>query len=644
MSKRKNKKHKEKKQPSSRPAQASSNRQLNWTLGLVLTVLAFLLYSNTLDHGFTLDDGSAISENWVTKKGTEELDLIFSKHYRYGYWNSAGVLYRPLSLFMFAVEWEISPNDPAFHHQVNVFCYAATALLLFFTLLRIFSAYSILLPFAISLIFVVHPVHVEAVANIKSRDEVLAFFFAILALRLLWDYLDRKNILFLVAAAISYALALFSKESVITFLAIFPLTIYCFRPKTNLQDTLIGSLTFLLPAVTFLYIRTQILGDFTSGAGGGSPLDNVLFSAADTSSQLATAVLFLGKYLWTLLFPVTLCSDYGFNQIPITTWGDWRVLLVLSIHLAMAVYAVMRINQRDLLAYGIFFYGITLSIFSNILILIGSAYGERFLYAPSLGFAIVLALLILKGLGVDLKKVEAPQKMGDWFSQYAVPLVALALVAGLYGSRTMLRNPAWKDSYTLYTTDLPISPNSAKLNYHAALETVKRGQKSSDSQERARTLDVALAGFQRAIEIYPQYPDAYGELGLSWFRKGNAQKAMAAYQEALKLNPKKAMVYSNMGIIYFQQQNFKKAEEVYLKAVEYDPRFVDALRNLGSVYAMQKRFPEAITRFEQGLKYDPDNATLLLYLGSAHRDSGNPSLGQQYLERAYSLNPSLRPK
>ncbi len=621
---------------------ASQSRQKSiLVLGLLLSALAFLLYANTLQHGFALDDGSAITENWVTKKGTEEMGLLLTKPYRYGYWNSAGVLYRPVSLLMFAIEWELSPDNPSLHHTVNVLLYAATAFLLFYTLARMMVGYHLLLPFFTSLLFLVHPIHVETVANIKSRDEMLAFFFSILALHQIWTYFDKRQLQSLVLALLSFTIALFSKEGVITFLAIFPLSIYFFHRKVSLVDNLKTSALFLVPALLYLAVRSNVLGDVAAGAGKSSPLDNLLFAAPDMASKLATAFLILGKYLITLFIPITLCSDYGFNQIPITTWADWRVLLALAVHAGMAIYAFKNLAKKDLLAYGILFYGITFSIYSNVLITIGSSYAERFLYIPSLGFALVVAVLLLKLLKVNYTE-PTEEALDQWWSKYTTPLLVLAILGGLYGARTMARNPAWKNSYTLYTTDLPNSPNSAKLNYHQALETVKVGLKSDSPQEKMRLFDQAIKGFEKAISIYPNYVDAHGELGLVWFRKGNAQKAMTAYEEALKYNPKKATVYSNMGIIYFQQQNFEKAEEVYKKAVQYDPRFVDALRNLGSVYAMQKRFDEAIVQFNNALKYDPNSAILNFYLGSVYRDKGQIDLGQPYLNRAYALDPSLK--
>ena len=164
MSQKKSKSNKSRKSSNPPKKTSKSNRSWMLRLGLILTVLSFLLYSNTLSHEFALDDGSAITENWVTKKGAAGIPLLLTKHYRYGYWSSKGVLYRPVSMVMFAIEWGLSPDNPFLHHLINVLLYAGTSLLLFFTLAKIWSAYHLILPFAVSLLFLVHPVHVEVVA------------------------------------------------------------------------------------------------------------------------------------------------------------------------------------------------------------------------------------------------------------------------------------------------------------------------------------------------------------------------------------------------------------------------------------------------------------------------------------------------
>ena len=154
-------------------------------------------------------------------------------------------------------------------------------------------------------------------------------------------------------------------------------------------------------------------------------------------------------------------------------------------------------------------------------------------------------------------------------------------------------------------------------------------------------MNSAVTYFQKALQIYPTYGDAYSQLGLAYFRANDYNNALVNYNKALEYKPD-AQTYSNMGIIFFQQGNLAKAQEVYEKAVKIDPRFVDARRNLGSVYAQQKQFDKAIAQFKEALKYAPNNPTLYLYLGYVHRDKGDTAGAQTYLNKAYQLDPSLK--
>lgn len=604
-----------------------TGRQYRW-IALAIAVFAALLYINTLGHDYVLDDFSQIKENFVTKQGWDGIPTQWKTNARYGYRPGPGELYRPVPMTMFSLEWELAPDSPAVGHFVNILLYALTGSLLFLTLRRILKDYNPLLPLLTTLFFIAHPVHTEVVANIKSRDEIVMFLMAILALNCLWKYIGQQKIGWLAAALLSYLVALFSKENAVTFIAIFPLFLFFF---SRLSLSRIAALTgaFVIPAVFFIVIRSQVLGSFGNPAGV-SVVDNFLVGAKDTATFLASAFLVMGKYLLTLLFPVTLCSDYGFNQIPLTGLGDWRVWLSLIAWLGMGVYALIGLRKKDLGAFAILFFMINFSIFSNLLITIGTSYGERLLYAASPGFAFALALLILKGSGEKWK--SAPSGLFANTRLWAMAGVILLL----YSVRTVTRNTAWKDSFTLYETDLEVSPNSAKLNFHDGLELVKKGNDLPEPQKR-EWYAKARSRFERAVQILPGYHDAYGQLGLAWYREKNAEKALENYELALKYRPEFPLVHSNMGIIYFERGDLAKARELYEIAVKEDPRMVDALRNLGVVHALQKNFPEAIKWFSQALSYAPDDPTINRYLGSAYRDAGDPDKGRPYLEKADRL-------
>jgi protein O-mannosyl-transferase len=609
---------------------------LRW-LAAAIAVFGIVLYLNTLGHGYVLDDFSVIKENFITMRGFEGIPELWSNHSRFGYWNSPGELYRPIPMTMFAIEWQLAPDQPWLGHLVNILLYGLSGAVLFLTLARWMKNYNVLLPLLTTLFFVAHPVHVEVVANIKSRDEMVMFLLCLVSLNLLWKHLESGKMSALLLALLAYTGALFSKENAVTFVAIVPLAMYFFS-KSKLPKIAATAAMFIGPAIFFIIVRKLVIGDLVN-PGDVSVLDNFLVGAKDTGTFVASAFLMLGKYLWTLIFPYELSSDFGYNQIPLTGWGDWRVLASVAAWLGMGVFALIRLKKKDLWAFAILFFLINFSIFTNLIVTIGTSYGDRLLYSASPGFALALALGLMKIFNENEKATVAVP--GGLFQNKALWAVAGGILA-FYSFKTIDRNADWKDSYTLYEADIQTSPNAAKLNFHSGLEVVQKGLKETDPATQKALYDLAQQRFEKAISIYPEYHDAYSQLGLIYYRAKNYEKAMENYNLALKYKPNFPLVYSNMGIIFFEQGNLEQAKEVYEKAVQYDPRMKDALRNLGAVNAMQKNFQEAIKWFSQAEKYWPEDATINFYLGSAYRDAGQEEKGRPYLEKAYRLDPSLK--
>jgi tetratricopeptide (TPR) repeat protein len=620
--------------PSAPKTIANPTNNQAWLPALVLAIFAFLLYANTLSHDWALDDYSVIKDNYLTQQGTKAIGTLMSTEYRFGYWNSAGSLYRPLSLVMFAIEWQMYPDNPWIGHFMNVLLYAITAFVLFFALRNLLKNNSLAIPFLITALFVAHPTHVEVVANIKSRDEILAMLFSIATLHFLLKYIDTQKVMSLIGALLCYALAMFSKESAITFLAIFPLSIYFFR-ETTLSQNLKTSALLLIPAVIFLIVRQKVLGG-QAVLDAISPLDNAIVQ--DGVPKLAGALAMMIYYFKSLLLPFTMVSDLGFNAIPLSGWGDWKTLLSLALNIGLLAYAYMGLKKKDPVAFGILFFYITFSISSNIFLTIGTSYGERLVYASSLGFGIALVFALYKVLKTSPNLDESVFTFLSKSPAFSGVFIVFCL---LFAAKTVSRNPAWKDSFTLYETDVQQYDGGAKLNYHYALELTKKGRDSQDPNLKKAFIDKAIRHFEKALSISPKYQDVFGEMGLAYFYAGDNIKAMENFQKAVAIQPD-AKVYSNMGMIYFQQNNLLEAQKVYEKSIQLDPRYVDGLRNLGSALAMQGKFSEAIPYFKRAIEFKPKEAILYFFLGSAYRDSGDAANGQTYLNKAYQLDPKLK--
>ncbi len=606
-----------------------------WIVGLIAAGLGFLLYANTLGHTYALDDFSAIKENWVVKGGLKNLGIIFSTEYRYGAWASPGSLYRPLPLAMFALEWQLSPDHPFISHFMNVVFYALSGWVLWMTWRRILVDYPPAMTAMAILIFMAHPVHTEVVANIKSRDEILSLLFNTLALYFIWRHLDEKKNSLLVAAMAMFGLGLFSKESSFLFLFIFPLTIWFFSSVRFSEIARVSGL-MAIPAALFIVIRHIVLAAQPYNEVY-SILDNFIIGATNQADRYASAFSSCWRYLQVLLWPHPLVNDMGYPQLKPVSFADWRAIWGLLSFFGMGIWALINMGRKHFLSFAILFFLITFSLFSNVFVIIGTSYGERLLYVPSLGFAFAVAWGICKIFKInDLSNLWKPN------GQNTAWIVAGVLI-GLYSVKTIMRNPAWYDSASLYAADLPTSPNCAKLNYHNALEVTRIGM----DEKKGTVIDTTqllkgIEAYTKTIGLYPEYHDAYGSRGLAYFRLKKYDQAFEDYQKALQYRPNDAKVLSNLGYIYFMRQQLDKAEEVYRKSIVYDPRFADARRNLGAVLAMKKQFPQAIEQWKVALQYEPRNATLLYYIGSAYRDMGQPADATPWFEQAYAIEPSLR--
>ena len=595
----------------------------------------FLLYANTLKHDYTLDDFSVIKENYVTQQGLSGISTAWKEHYRYGYWNSTASLYRPLTLTTFNLDWAIAPDSPSYAHWINVLLYGLTGFVLYLAMSLVFRDYNKWIPILVTALFLAHPVHVECVANIKGRDEILGFLFLATSIITFWSYIDSKKMFWLLGTVSAFMLALFSKESTITFVAILPLMAYVFN-KEPLKEYVFPTVILFIPPVIFLIVRYVVVGSF--GVGSPDILDNALMGAPNKLNFIASSISVLGLYLYKMFLPFNMVHEIGFSEFIPKGFSDWKFYLSFIIYAGLGVFAVLQIKKRNIAAFGILFFLLSISILSNVFIVIGVHYAERLLYYPLLGFCITLIFALFKIFKAPLKSKDSLKVS---FQNSKMPVLILSAFILMCSVLTILRNPAWENSYTLYDTDVKKSPSSAKLNYHYGLELVKKGLNNKTAAEK-QFLVRSIEQFEKALAIRPSYADALAQLGLAYYRENDKQKAMAAYEKSLSFNKNNAKVYSNMGIIYFEAKQLAKAEEVYRKSVKLDPRFVDARRNLGSVLAMQGQFSDSIIQFQEAIKYEPNDATLHYYLAQATRDGGNPDLAKQHFERAYQLNPALR--
>ena len=635
-------------------------RRLKRWLGLGVALLGVLLYANTLGHQYALDDYGLIVENATTHRGWESVLLKFQTGARAGMPGVGDNLYRPLSQAMFAAEWSLAPHRPALGHGVNVLLYGLTGFLLF-SMLSQYLKGQCLVPFIAAALFIAHPLHTEVVANIKGRDEILCFLFFVLTAMAIHRYAARRSMPFLLLGSAAFFLSLLSKESAVTFLAVIPLMLFFFTdtPRPRILITLAA-----LAAVTglFLIIRQQVLG---SNPVPPVPLiDNYLGEITDVATQKATAIFLMGLYLKLLLFPHPLLSDGSYRHFAVVSLSDWRFLLPFLAYAALAVYGLLRLKKKDAISFSILYFFLTASVASNILVLIGTNYGERLMYAPSLGFCLAIAVLLARGFRLEESAAAAPG-LGAFFRTYRGPLVLVGLVVALYGVKTVTRSADWYDNLTLITTDLRQAPRSARLHYSLGQLYLKNASElgaPGNGAARGETLTKAIAELNRAVEIHPEFATALGSLAQAHQYLGDTATARVYFEQALQLEPSRSLIHNNFANLLLDLGDGDGAIRHYQLALRYSPDYVSAHLNLGlalgrageqssrvaveeqkrnnergyrdHTMAATRRFQEALAHLKRAVGLAPDDYEACRLLAVIYQYLGDEQNARVYLDRA----------
>ncbi len=612
---------------------ASAARMPVKKLCAILAVFSFVLYANTLMNGYAFDDYVMVVKNSLVNSGFSGIPKLLTTSRMAGAGTSTVDNYRPLSLIMFAAEHQIFGDSPKVGHFFNILFYAGCVVLLFLFLDRLFEGRKTAVAFVAALLFLVHPIHTEVVANIKSRDEILCFFFGFLSLLLFLSYMERGKWRDLALAGLSLFLSYLSKETTITFLLVIPLVFFLYRRDNRTRAAVIAVVTVVV-SLLFLLIRSRILAGQGMGAGVVGFMDNALATAAP-ATRLATAILVLGMYLRLLFIPYPLSCDYCFNSIPLSGFGDVGVWLALAVYAVLAALAVRLLlkNSKSPWAFGILFFLVTLSLFSNIPILIGSEMGERFLFFASVGFCLVVALSVEKWLFTPGQSSPAVLRSGK-------VLALLVPVCLLYSGLTIARNGDWKDNFTLFKADVEKLPMNAKLNYFAGYELIaNQFPNTQDKSEQKQLFLDGLKYLRNALSIYPEYADGESALGSAFFSVNAMDSAEAHFSKALALNSRQYAASNNLAIIYMHKSNYTKAVEAYRKSLVVLPDNAQGWYDMGGCYIQMKQYDSAIAALRQAVRFDPQLTDGYMQLGLACFLVKNYAEAEKCITKALELQP-----
>jgi tetratricopeptide (TPR) repeat protein len=618
----------------------------NTRVYFIICLLVLFQYGNTFEHDYAWDDAIVITQNERVQQGlSKPLDFFRNikgdeTQYRYGY--------RPISLLSFAVDIELSEMTPKTGHVMNVLYYALLCCLIFYFLRRMFPEKSALFALIVVGLFVIHPIHTEVVANIKSRDEILAMIFGVLSLLFFLNFLEKpkRNFLFGGLTLVALILSFLSKENGIVFVPILLIVAY-FKQSEHIKPYFKFSLVVFGGIVLFA-IRAYVYSDavFENNATAllessqykeDGFLGNPLFDAKGLKEIIPNVFNILIKDIGLLLFPITLVHDYGFSHSTIVSWVNPLVIFSILLHLGLIYVVIREFKKKSALLFGILFYFAALSVYLHILQIGPDYMGERFLFIPSLGFLIAIVALIERLTGASFN-VDAEPVWKNGKAKIAFGVIALFFLMGF--TKTINRNKAWENNTTLYEADIIALDDCARTQYNYAclLHANYYNSPSKLKQEKI------LYHYNRAVHISDRSMKPMLDLGNAYMEFGNFDKGKETFLKTIDSHPRVAPPLIQLGKYYLAQNNFELALETYRRAkdisetseVNYSIAYclmklnkidqaIEILENseklaqndfknfelLSILRILKKEYKLALDSIEKALKISPNNESLL---------------------------------
>lgn len=545
----------------------------------VAAAVAVLVFLNSLDNGFAYDDVHILVEN-ETIQDVRELPGLLVRPYWPGAHGGDLGLWRPVTTALFGVQHALWGLDPMPYHLVNVLLHGLATALVVLLLGRLLPPPAALVG---GLVFAVHPVHVEAVANVVGVAEILPavlYLAACLAAIRSWDRPGSGPV---ILACVLYALAFLSKESAVTLPAAVVLLDGA-RRRIPLRDlggylrkrgSLLGGLA--LTAAAVLTARFLVLGSLADPdpALGADLLTEI--------PRIWTLGVIWAEYLRLFLFPTWLSADYAPDVVPLLT--VWRPRNVLGVAAVLALLAAGLVGWRSarldgsrlswaVLGFGVVWVVVTISPVSNVLFVSGVLVAERTLYLPSVGVAAVMGA----GL-VALARFRI-------FSGVALSAALLLF----FSIRTWTRTPVWDDTFTVFAHMIVDQPESGRSQW--VLGDMRRGQgREAEARE----------AYRKAVGLLDRSYRLLVEVGWDAAEAGDERLGEFLLRQAWMEHPELAGAPRRLAILYTRQGRHADAARLARAALEATPHDVATWHLLAGALTAVGRWPEAAAARERVL-------------------------------------------
>jgi tetratricopeptide (TPR) repeat protein len=625
-----------------------SIRQRNFLIWLGLVLATVAVYWPVRHFDFVnYDDQSYVYENPHVQRGLtlEGFAWFFTTHWEANW--------HPLTWLSHMLEVQLFGLNAGGHHLVNLLFHVANALLLFHILNRMTAAP--LRSAFVAALFALHPLHVESVAWIAERKDVLSAFFWMLTLWAYVRYVETLNAQrstlnrFYALTLVFFTLGLMAKPMLVTLPFVLLLLDYWPLGRTRWADSVVGKkvkfplsrlLMEKLPFLT-LSVASCAVTLWAQHAGGAVestehlPIDGRIINA------LVSYVRYLGKAFW----PDGLAVFY-----PLEKWPLEAVVVAAAVLLGVSLWVVWNARRQPQFVLGWLWYLGTLVPVIGLVQVGSQSMADRYSYLPLIGIFIMVAwslpssvlerprlkiiaavtAVVLLGIcaALSCRQLRYWQNSVTLF-EHALAVTGPNDVAHLNLGNAFLANGKIQDAISHYEQALWVRPAEAHSNIGSALMRLGR-------------VPEAVGHFEQALLVKPDYAEAHYNLGLALAQLGNLQEAMNHWEQALRIKPDYAEAHYNLGGALWQTGNTQEAIAHWEQALRINPHYADAHRSLGLVLAQTGSPREAITHLERVLEIQPDlpdvqNKLARMLTTLTPAEGGDPVRALTMAERACAL-------
>lgn len=589
----------------------------------VLITITAAIYFRSLNNRFTnWDDDHYIIENADIKTfHGDSLSYTFKKIFHtYEQGN-----YHPLTMLSYCLDYERSQLNPKSYHVTNLMLHLLNVLLVFCFIWLLTKQKWV--AFITALLFSVHPMHVESVAWVSERKDVLYSFFYLSALCTYIFYLqkEKNKALFYALTFLLFIFAVLSKAMAVSLPIAFFAIDYFLDRKITLKNSL-EKAPFLVISFIFgvVAILAQRSGNAMDDIAQYNFFDRILFSSYGIMT-----------YLWKLIAPMNLSCFYRY---PVKENGFYPAVFYIAplIILALAFLISRAKNFRKDLIFGFGFFIITIAMVLQILPVGAAIIADRYTYLPYIGVFFIIARWINSLIENDSEKTKT-LKTGS--------IAVLILFTMLFAYSSFQRTKVWHDSISLWSDAIdkdesfPLPFNSRadayfiEEEYEKAIpdfssaiqlhyETSDVYYKRALAYYHIKKYDEAIKNFNDVIRLDANFPDVYYSRGLAHFNVGKLEEAVKDYTTAINSNPGSGKLYNDRGVTYDNLGKYEEAVKDYTSAIQQQPTFTKPYLNRGNIYYNHGKFKEAIQDYTSLIQLNPASAQAYNNRGSAYGNLG----------------------